>query len=301
MSSTSADDLLPDELAALMHFYAEAGVTWLSEDGPVDRFAEPVAPPRSRAPDEGGQAGRETAREGGSAGGIQRPARQVAAPAVMAAPMVAVPDAEAIEAARVLAANASTPEELIAAVDGFAACNLKSSARHTVFAEVNASARVVVVSGMPSSEDDREGRPFSGAAGQMLGRMLAGIGIGADAMMTVNMIPWRTPGDRAPTVREVEICRPFAQRLVELVQPDAVLVLGNLPARVLSNDPKAGIHALRGKWFEFSAGASPIPALATFHPLEMLTMPASKRVAWQDLLLFGSKITAAKLASRADL
>lgn len=288
MTRVSANDLLPDELAALMHFYAEAGVAWLSEDGPVDRFAEPTAPSPARIV----ESARPRTSDAAPAGNATRQARPVAAPAIMAPPAVAVPDAEAIEAARSLAASVDSAEALIAAVDGFLACNLKFSARHTVFAAGNLSARVVVVGGMPAADDDREGRPFSGPAGQILDRMMAGIGIEAGALLMVNMIPWRTPGDRAPTVREVDICRPFAQRLIELVRPEAVLVLGNLPVRILSDEPKAGIHAVRGKRFEFMAGSARISAFATFHPQEMLTTPASKRLAWQDLLLFKVEIGA---------
>lgn len=286
MTTVSAHDLLPDELAALMHFYAEAGVSWLSEDGPVDRFAEPTAP----APTRIAKTAEQQTGDSGSSGAAQRPARPVAPPAVMAAPSVAVPDAEAIEAARSLAASIDSAEALIAAVDGFSACNLKFSARHTVFAAGNPSARIVVVGGMPAADDDREGRPFSGSAGQILGRMMAGIGIAPEELLMVNMIPWRTPGDRAPTVREVDICRPFAQRLIELVRPQAVLVLGNLPVRILSDEPKAGIHGVRGKRFEFAAGSIGISAFATFHPQELLTTPASKRLAWQDLLLFRAEV-----------
>jgi DNA polymerase len=161
-----------------------------------------------------------------------------------------------------------------------------------VFAAGRFDARVVVVGGMPAADDDREGQPFSGPAGQILGRMMAGVGIESDDVLMANMIPWRTPGDRAPTVREVDICRPFAQRLVELVRPDAVLVLGNLPVRILSDQPRAGIHAVRGKWFGLAAGAAEIRAFATFHPQEMLATPACKKLAWQDMLRFKAEMGA---------
>lgn len=287
MKSVSADELLPDELAALMHFYAESGVSWLSEDEPVDRFAEFLA-----------VAGRETPRaepqlrSGGDAASdsTERRSRPSAPPAIVQAPVVAVPDAEAVEAARTVAADAQSIEALTAAVENFGGCNLRFSARHTVFAAGNASARLLVVGGSPSAEDDREGKPFSGNAGRMIDRMMAGIRLGADDFMTVNMIPWRTPGDRAPTVREVEICSPFARRAIALMRPDAVLVLGNLPARILSNSPRAGIHAVRGRWFDVEAGDGRFRAFATFHPEELMTTPASKRLVWQDLLRFRAEL-----------
>jgi DNA polymerase len=285
MTRPSANDLLPDELAALMHFYAEAGVAWLSEDEPVDRFVEMAAQAAERAAPA-------RQREQGAVPAAQTPRQsKPAAPPVMTAlPIVAVPDAEAVEAAQNLAASVDSPEALIAAVGGFAACNLKFSARHTVFASGNLDARIIVVGGMPAADDDREGQPFSGSSGQILGRMMSGIGLETDALLIANMIPWRTPGDRAPTVREVDICRPFAQRLVELVRPDAVLVLGNLPVRILSDQPRAGIHAARGKWFALAAGAAEFRAFATFHPQEMLATPACKKLAWQDMLRFRAEM-----------
>lgn len=282
---SSANDLLPDELAALMHFYAEAGVAWLSEDEPIDRFGESA----KQAAERSALAGRPRLDDPVPSATATRAAKPAAAP-VIASPAVAVPDAEAIEAARSIAAAAESPAALLAAVEGFSACSLKFSARHTVFAAGDLAARIVVVGGMPAADDDREGRPFSGPAGQILERMMAGIGIDAGAVLMVNMIPWRTPGDRAPTVREVDICRPFAQRLIELARPEAVLVLGNLPVRILSDQPRAGIHGARGKWFDFAAGAAPIRAFATFHPQEMLTTPACKRHAWQDLLRFKAEL-----------
>lgn len=287
MPTVFADELLPDELAALMHFYAEAGVSWLSEDEPIDRFGEmagqaaarsaPVARPQVDSP--------------ASAVAPSRTARPAPAPA--AAPPIAIPDAEAVEAARSVAAAAMSVEALIQAVESFPGCNLKFSARHTVFAAGKLDARIVVVGGMPAADDDREGRPFAGAMGLMLNRMMQGIGIDPDTLLMANIIPWRTPGDRAPTVREVEICRPFAQRLIDLVRPDAALVLGNLPVRILFDGPKAGIHAARGKWVELAAGSTQIRALATFHPLEMLATPACKNLAWQDLVRFGAEIRGA--------
>lgn len=285
MTTPSAHDLLPDELAALMHFYAEAGVVWLSEDEPIDRFgemamqgAERTGPARSRMND------------ATPAESVARRSQPAAPPPASAPQNVAIPDAEAVEAARKLAASAGSPEDLVAAVADFSACNLKFSARHTVFAAGNLQSRIVVVGGMPAADDDREGQPFSGSAGQILRRMVSGVGVDPGGLLMVNMIPWRTPGDRAPTLREVEICRPFAHRLMELVSPDAVLVLGNLPVRILSDQPRAGIHAARGKWFSLAAGTAEIRAFATFHPQELLATPACKKLAWQDMLRFKAEL-----------
>lgn len=286
MDQNSVADLLPEELSALMHFYAEAGVAWLSEDEPVDRFAEFVAMNAARSrpvvqqADSGGQpqaAERQT----------RKPERTETRPAPVQA--VAIPDAEAVAAAVNVAAQAQSAETLIEAVGAFGGCNLRNSARQTVFAAGRLDAEIAVIGGVPGADDDREGTPFAGAAGQMLARMLGGIGLDSAELLSVNLIPWRTPGDRAPTVREVEICLPFGRRLLELARPKAILVLGSLSARVLSGTAKGSIHSLRGKWFDVDVAGQAIPAMATFHPQELVTAPISKRQAWQDLLKFSAE------------
>jgi len=287
MDQISADHLLPDELAALMHFYAEAGVNWLGEDAPIDRFAEFVALTNAKVQARSAPAGLQQPQQISTERANRRPERAEARPA--AAQAVAIPDAEAVEAAVRLAAAVQTPEALIEAVSGFGGCNLRNSARNTVFAGGDPTARIAIIGGVPSADDDREGAPFSGPAGVMLSRMLAGIELDPAGVLLFNLIPWRTPGDRAPTVREVEICLPFGLRLLELTRPQAVLVLGNFPVRVLSRAAKGSIHSLRGKWFEIADG---MRGLATFHPQEMITAPTCKGLAWQDILRFRAEMSA---------
>ncbi len=289
MVQIPADQLLPDELAALMHFYAEAGVGWLGEDEPIDRFAEFVALSSARNQPRTAPAALEQPQRTSTERASGRPERVEARPA--APPAVAIPDAEAVEAAVRLAAAASSAEALIDAVSGFGGCNLRNSARNTVFAAGDLAARIAIIGGVPSADDDREGTPFAGPAGVMLSRMLAGIGLDSAGVVSFNLIPWRTPGDRAPTVREVEICLPFGMRLLELMRPQAVLVLGNFPVRVLSKAAKGSIHSLRGKWFDIGG----VPGLATFHPQEMMTAPTCKGLAWQDILRFRAEMDAPQL------
>jgi len=292
MDQISADHLLPDELAALMHFYAEAGVSWLGEDEPIDRFAEFVALNSAKTQARSAPVGLERPQQMSAERTNRKPERAEARPATPQA--VAIPDAEAVEAAVRLAAAAQSPDALIEAVSGFGGCNLRNSARNTVFAGGDLAARIAIIGGVPSADDDREGAPFSGPAGVMLSRMLAGIGLDSSGVLLFNLIPWRTPGDRAPTVREVEICLPFGLRLLELTRPQAVLVLGNFPVRVLSRAAKGSIHSLRGKWFDIAGGT---PGLATFHPQEMITAPTCKGLAWQDILRFRAEMAAPKLGA----
>lgn len=281
MNPVSVDTLSPAELAALMHFYAEAGVDWLVEDQPFDRFAEFAALANARAQPAVAVADQPASVQTGERQGRTLPSRPQA---TIAPPPIVVPDAEAVEAARQTAAKANTVEELIDVVANFTGCNLRISAR-TAFARGNVTARIMVAGGVPSPDDDREGAPFSGASGIMLERMLASIGIAADDILSFNLIPWRPPGNRQPTPHEMEVCKPFSFRLVEIVRPDVILVLGNQPARMLLQTNES-IHSLRGKWTEMTAGSEKIPMLASFHPQDLLAAPLSKRLAWQDLLEF---------------
>jgi uracil-DNA glycosylase family 4 len=291
MDQIPADQLLPDELAALMHFYAEAGVGWLGEDEPIDRFAEFAALNSTKNQARSVPAAVQPPQQNPAERQSRRPERAEARPAAPAA--VSIPDAEAVEAAAKLAAGAMSLEALVEAVSGFGGCNLRNSARSTVFARGDLSARIAVIGGVPSADDDREGTPFAGPAGIMMSRMLAGIGLDSANVLSFNLIPWRTPGDRAPTVREVEICLPFGMRLLELMRPQAVLVLGNFPVRVLSKAAKGSIHSLRGKWFDIAG----VPGLATFHPQEMIAAPTCKGLAWQDILRFRAEMEAPGLQS----
>ncbi|WLR93690.1 uracil-DNA glycosylase family protein [Shinella zoogloeoides] len=279
----AARDLHPEQLRALLHFYADAGVDWLLEEEPVDRIAEFEAMRAAR----GASAPRETAPVPQQQLGRQAPARQEQPRPALPAPMpnVAIPDSQAVAEAESAAAGARTLEDLRTAMEAFNGCNLKTSARCLVFAEGNAKPSVMVVGAMPNADDDRDGLPFSGRQGAMLDRMLAGIGLARADLMLTNVVPWRPPGNRPPSQREADICRPFIERQIALAEPNHLLILGNFAARFLlrSNDT---IHQLRGEWREIDVSGRKVPAFATLHPQDLMTSPISKRLAWQDLLAF---------------
>ncbi|RFZ88098.1 uracil-DNA glycosylase [Shinella sp. WSJ-2] len=278
---SAVDDLHPEQLRSLLHFYADAGVEWLLEEEAVDRVAEFEAMRAAR----GASVQREAAPVQQAA--RQAPVRQeqprAAAPAPM--PNVAIPDSQAIAEAEFAASSARSLDELRTAMESFNGCNLKASARCLVFAEGNAKPSVMVIGAMPNADDDRDGQPFSGRQGAMLDRMLAGIGLARADLLITNVVPWRPPGNRPPSQREADICRPFIERQIALAEPNHLLVLGNFAARFLfrSNDT---IHQLRGDWREIEISGRKVPAFATLHPQDLTTAPISKRLAWQDLLAF---------------
>lgn len=284
----SANDLSPAELAALLHFHADAGVEWLLEEEAVDRFAEFEAMKAARRAAAPQQAPQQNTQQQSRATASQRQAPAAAsAPAVR--PQPAIPDGEAVQQARFAAESARSLAELKTALEAFNGCNLKHSARSTIFATGDAASGIMVIGSAPSAEDDREGQPFAGRPGALLDKMLAAIGLDRSGILLTQVIPWRPPGNRVPSPAEMDICRPFIERQIALAEPKAILLFGNFAARVFFGETDT-IHGLRGQWKEIGAGGLTIPAIATLHPQDLLTAPVNKRLAWNDLLAFQQKL-----------
>jgi DNA polymerase len=145
----------------------------------------------------------------------------------------------------------------------------------------------------PGREEDLEGKPFVGRAGQLLDKMLAAIGLGESDVHITNIVYWRPPGNRTPMPQEAEACRPFLERQIELVAPEIVLVLGGAAAKVILNETE-GIMRLRGRWRNIEIGPNKVNVrvMATLHPAYLLRTPASKRQAWRDFLTIKSALSA---------
>ena len=167
-------------------------------------------------------------------------------------------------------------------MEKFDGCALKSTATRLVFADGNPQARIMFVGEAPGREEDIEGLPFVGRSGKLLDRMIAAIGLDRTSAYIANVIPWRPPGNRTPTPQETQICLPFIQRQIELVNPDVLVTLGNPSTQTLLST-REGIMKTRGRWFDYDTGTRVIRALATFHPAYLLRSPSYKRMAWQDL------------------
>ena len=212
----------------------------------------------------------------------------VAAPVVRAAPPVEGLDTVAV--ARELAARAGSLAELQAVLEGFDLCELKRGAKNTVFADGNPAARVLVLGEAPGRDEDAEGLPFVGRAGQLLDRMFAAIGLSrvspdpASALYITNVMPWRPPQNRDPEPGEIAMMRPFVERHIELVDPDVIVAMGNTPCLCLLGTK--GILRLRGTW----ATALGKAVLPMTHPAYLLRTPAAKREAWADLLALKARL-----------
>ena len=191
------------------------------------------------------------------------------------------PDA-AVASAREAARTAPSLEALKSLLENFDGCSLKSTATRLVFADGNPKARIMFVGEAPGREEDIEGLPFVGRSGKLLDRMIAAIGLDRSTAYIANVIPWRPPGNRTPTPLETQICLPFIQRQIELVDPDILVTLGNPSSQTLLGT-RDGIMKTRGRWFDYNTGTRAIRAMATFHPAYLLRSPSYKRMAWQDL------------------
>ncbi|MDQ2634573.1 MAG: uracil-DNA glycosylase [Pseudomonadota bacterium] len=270
-------------LRALLAFYAEAGVDDALVEEPIDRFAASEARSvPSRQPD----AVRASAPEPRSA--------EQRAPAVFAAPKtsVAVPDEGQIALARQRAASAATLDELRRQMAEFEGCNLKFTAKNLVFADGNPGADLMLVGEAPGRDEDLEGLPFVGRSGQLLDRILAAMGLDRQSAYIANVIPWRPPGNRSPTPQETEICRPFIERQIELVNPKVLVTLGGSSAKTLLNTTQ-GVMRLRGNWKAHAmASGVTIPAMPTLHPAYLLRNPAHKKFVWRDFLEVKARLRA---------
>lgn len=251
----------------LLAFYLEAGVDCALADEPLDRLAEPdsatIAAPRETMP--------------------QKLVREMpaAAPAVSRSEIAPAPEA-AIASAREAARTAPSLEALRALLENFDGCALKHTATRLVFCDGNPKARIMFVGEAPGRDEDIEGLPFVGRSGKLLDRMIAAIGLDRSKAYIANVIPWRPPGNRTPTPQETQICLPFIQRQIELVNPDVLVTLGNPSTQTLLST-REGIMKTRGKWFDYDTGTRSIRAMATFHPAYLLRSPSYKRMSWQDL------------------
>jgi uracil-DNA glycosylase family 4 len=248
----------------LLAFYLEAGVDCALMDEPVNRMSDDSI---ATAPRD-----------------LPQPAAVRIAPTAKPATYgdaAPAPDV-AIQSAREAARTAPSLEVLRAMLEQFDGCALKSTATRLVFADGNPQARVMFVGEAPGREEDIEGLPFVGRSGQLLNRMIAAIGLDRTKVYIANVIPWRPPGNRTPTPQETQICLPFIQRQIELVNPDVLVTLGNPSTQTLLST-REGIMKTRGRWFDYDTGTRTIKAMATFHPAYLLRSPSYKRLAWQDL------------------
>ncbi|WP_189411589.1 uracil-DNA glycosylase [Neogemmobacter tilapiae] len=246
---------------ALLEWQVEMGVTDVIGEASLDRYAltdtRPTAPTKAKA-------------------------------APPPEPMMEQVDPVAV--AKIAANNAPSLDALAEALAAYDHCEMKKGAKRTVFADGNPQARVMIIGEAPGRDEDIEGRPFVGRAGQLLDRMFAAIGLSrtspdpATSLYITNVMPWRPPNNRDPEPAEVAMMQPFLARHVELIAPDLLVVMGNTPLFALTGG--RGITRARGNW----AQAWGKPLLPMLHPAYLLRNPGAKREAWADLLALQARL-----------
>lgn len=250
-----ADEAIGDR-AGLIHWQGKAAAV------SVERVAAPVPP-------------------------IQRPKGLAAVPA--SAPSAAHPDfpAELKPVSHPVSVNAPSLEALRAELEALDGLAIKSTAMNLVFASGNPKAKIMIIGDVPGEEEDRQGQPFVGPAGQLLDRMLAAIGLTRDDVYLTNLVFWRPPGGRTPSDVEVEACLPFTRQHIHLIRPEFLVVMGSTTVKALLRS-KDSFAKVRGRWHDYAPvlaeeSSPPIRCLPVYHPSHLLRQPALKRQTWADL------------------
>ena len=260
MSAAAAS---PDSVSeSLLAFWADAGVDAMLLDEPIDRIAAGrIAPPKP-------------------------PERK--APARAAQPDVSA----AVAQAQALADAADSLEALAAAIAGFDGCPLRfeGAASQAVIYRGAPDAPLMVIGEGPGADEDRQGQPFVGRAGQLLDKMLAAAGLTGRVLIT-NTVFWRPPGNRTPTPAEQAVCAPFVARAIALVGPKMLLLVGGASAKAMLQKDE-GILSMRGRWHEWRSpdGSLELPAMPTLDPAFLLRQPAAKKRAWADLVTITERL-----------
>ena len=270
------------QLAALLAWYCDMGADAAVGETPVDWLAKGDTAPvsTSSSPAQPAQRPRQSAPP--AAFSDARPVYPGAPPVAQPRQFPSAAPDVAVMAARTAARQAASLDELQATLAGFDGCSLKATAKHLCFYRGAQKSRLMLVGEAPGRDEDLEGKPFVGRAGQLLDKMLAAIGMAEADVHITNIVYWRPPGNRTPTPQEAQVCRPFLERQVELVAPEVMVLLGGAAAKHVL-EVAEGIMRVRGRFQEIAIGGHKVRAIATLHPAYLLRTPAAKRLAWRDL------------------
>jgi uracil-DNA glycosylase len=235
---------------------------------------------------------------------IDTPVVEVPVTAIPAvAPRPATPTPRALVVERVAVSRPPADDSGTAAMDWEALvqtvrtctrCDLHTSRTQSVFGVGNRNAKWMVIGEAPGADEDRQGEPFVGRAGQLLNSMLHAIGLAREEVFIGNILKSRPPNNRDPRPEEVRACIPYLFRQIELVNPTLLLCVGRIAAQTLL-ETDTPIGKLRGKLHRLGSGR---PMIVTYHPAYLLRSPGEKRKAWADLVL--AMQTFDQLASEAE-
>ena len=176
--------------------------------------------------------------------------------------------------------------KLAADLDGCTRCKLSAGRTNIVISRGNPKADLMFIGEGPGRDEDRQGKPFVGRAGQLLDKIIAAMGFGRDEVYIANIVKCRPPQNRNPEEDEVETCLPFLHRQIALVQPKVICLLGSVALRALLGNEER-ISRVRGKFLEYRG----VPTLPTYHPAFLLRNPNMKRAVWEDVQKISAKLS----------
>ena len=192
-------------------------------------------------------------------------------------------------------------DQLEAEVAACRACRLCERRRQAVLGAGDRAASWLFIGEGPGAEEDAQGEPFVGPAGQLLDSMLAAIGLARqEDVYIANAVKCRPPANRTPEAVEIAACRPYLERQIALIQPKLIVLLGRAAAHaVLRKDDT--LSSMRGKTFEYRAGERSIPLIVTYHPAYLLRTLPDKAKSWEDLCRARALMREARQAETLDL
>ena len=179
-------------------------------------------------------------------------------------------------------------------IDKIKNCELKKNASNQVFADGNSNAKIMIVGEGPGANEDKEGIPFVGRAGQLLDKMLESISLDRKNVYITNVVNYRPPENRRPSDKEIEKYLPYLIKHIEIIKPKIILLLGSTALNAIIGN-EVVISKARGKWVEKKIGSHSTSIISSFHPAFLMRQPDQKKMAWIDLKMIKKKIVELKI------
>ena len=173
-------------------------------------------------------------------------------------------------------------------------CELKKNATNQVFADGNPNAKIMIIGEGPGANEDKEGVPFVGRAGQLLDKMLESINLDRKNVYITNVVNYRPPENRKPNDEEIVKYLPYLTKHIEIINPKILLLLGSTALNAIIGDEEV-ISKARGKWIQKKIGNCSSAVIASFHPAFLMRQPDQKKKAWIDLKMIRKKISDLKI------
>ena len=167
-------------------------------------------------------------------------------------------------------------------------CDLKKSATNLVFSDGNINSKIMIIGEGPGANEDKEGLPFVGRAGQLLDKMLSSINLDRNNVYITNVVNYRPPENRKPTDEEIRRYLPYLTKHIEIINPKILVLLGSTALNTLIGN-EVVISKARGKWIEKKIGNIKMSVIASFHPAFLMRQPDQKKMSWIDLKMIREK------------